>query len=176
MHFSITSLLSISCLALLASTSLAASLPRSYNSTKIYQEEAGLEIYSVYSAFNLILDDKRFDDLKYIFTTDATLTYRGTTYSTLAVIQEQSAVVTRGSTLHSYHNYNSDFSPDSGKPTSAVVTVDEIVIHFGQGNYKGQTTTVYVRVIDIFVKENGSWKIKTRTVSKEVSFSIPNRT
>lgn len=161
MHFSIPTLLGLSCLPLLASTGLATTYPASTDNT-----EAIVEINQFLSNYSHILDDKKYSDLSYILTEDAVFHLPNFNYSTRAIAEQRfSAEYLNKITLHTSANV---FVYDISTTTATVLT-DAVLTYFGQGNLTGQFFTNYNRIKYAMIKENGSWRISETTVAAGVS-------
>lgn len=173
MYFSVSSLLSFSFLSLLASTSLAAGIPKRTLHTDLTNTETIVKIYQLFNFYSLVLDDKEYDDLSLVFTKDVVFKLPTYSFSTLPVVKESyRAEYLNKITLHTLENvlvYNIT-------ATKASVLSDGVVIYFGQGKYTGQTTTFYSRFNDTVVKEAGFWKISARTLVSQVSFVLTSST
>lgn len=157
MHFSLPSLLGLSCLSLLASTGLASS-----DNTVII-----VEVHQLLSNYSHILDDKNFADLSYILTENAKFQLPNNfQYAGRATAQSRFAAEYTGKiTLHTVENvFVSDISP-----AAASVVADGVVTYFGVGNQTGQYFTNYNRLTHAVTKESGSWRIAETTVAAGVS-------
>ena len=161
MHFSVPSLLGLSCLSLLACAGHATRYPASTDDTNSI-----VEINQLLSNYSIILDDKNYSDLSNILTEDAVFHLPNFNYTTRAVAEQRfGAEYLNKITLHTSGNV---FVYDIGI-TTATVSTDAVLTYFGQGNLTGQFFTNYNRIKYAVIKENGSWKISETTVAAGVS-------
>lgn len=161
MRFSIPSFLGLSCLSLLASTGLAATIPRSHDDTEII-----VDIYQLFNNYSRILDDKSYADLSYILTEDAAFYLPTFNYTSRATAESRyESEFLNKTTLHTVENI---FVYDITS-TSASVVGDGITTYFGTGNLTGQSVVDWNRITYTVTKESGSWLISSSTVGAGVS-------
>lgn len=135
--------------------------------------EIDLEIRNKLSLYAIHLDNKQFDRLDEIFTSDVVANYGlpGTAgiYHGLTAVKDflRSNLPPNSITQHAITTIVIDFSDESTPVSTAYVTAN----YFGQGNLTGQAVAVYAVYLDQWTDDGGQWKLKDRTTSYVVSHS-----